>query len=327
VFCGLIRPGWYWLHELEGAKRAGLIDEIRFYSWLAYVPCDCPKPLRAFEEMYLKRLQVGKNTPQGVALKLAYNSPYGKMAQSVGQPKYANAVYASLITAGCRCMILDVIATHPLGANGVLMVATDGIFFTELHPKIVPNPEALGQWTMSERRDLMLFKPGMYWDDGTREQVRNGEFAKVDFKTRGVNREAMAKAILALDGKFAAMKPGDEWPSLDIKIPFQVISPYQALARNKWRLCGAVSNTQSIRISADPRSKRFAIAPGWSEPYERETPLRSTPYNAAFGDETVPLDLLDPARAALTDNLHPDGFLLHQLAEMFFDGGPGIGEI
>jgi hypothetical protein len=209
----------------------------------------------------------------------------------------------------------------------VLVVATDGVYFTEGHHKIVPDPEALGKYTMTERENLMLFKPGMYWDDGTRELVRNVEFAKVNFKTRGVNREAMAKAILALDDAFAAMKSGDDWPSLEIQIPFQVLSPQQALARNYWRLCGAVSNTRSIRISADPRSKRFAMAPGWSEPYEQETPLRSTPYNAAFGDETVPLDLFEPVKAALTDNLHQDGFLLHQLSEMFFDGGPRIGEI
>jgi hypothetical protein len=249
------------------------------------------------------------------------------MAQSIGQPKYANAVYASLITAGCRCMILDVIATHPLGADAVLMIATDGIYFSAPHPKIVPDHEALGQWTMTERRNLMLFKPGMYWDDATRELVRNGEFAKMTFKTRGVNREALAHKILATDDAFAAMKPGGEWPSLAIEIPFQVISPHQALARNNWRRCGEVSNRRSITISADPTSKRVVIAPGWSEPYEQQDPLRSTPYSAAFGDETVPLDLLAPVKAALTDNLHPDGFLLHQLAEMFFDGGPGIGTI
>jgi hypothetical protein len=64
--------GWYWLHELEAAKRAGLIDKIDWLQWRAYVPCDCPKPLRSLEDWYQKRLQVGKNTPSGFALKCVH---------------------------------------------------------------------------------------------------------------------------------------------------------------------------------------------------------------------------------------------------------------
>jgi hypothetical protein len=131
VFRPRLTEGWYWLHELEAAKRAGLIRTIDWNAWRAYVPCDCPKPLRSLADLYQKRLEVGKDTPSGIALKLMYNSCYGKMAQSVGQPKYANAVYASLITAGCRCMILDAIASHPLRTEAVLMIATDG--FILLH--------------------------------------------------------------------------------------------------------------------------------------------------------------------------------------------------
>ena len=40
--------------------------------------------------------------------------------------------------------------------------------------------------------------------------------------------EALGKAILKLDDMFANMKPGDLWPSLPIKIPFQVTSPQLA---------------------------------------------------------------------------------------------------
>jgi hypothetical protein len=322
----VLRPhetaGWYWLHELEIAKRAGLIDEISWYEWRAYVPCDCSKPLRPLKDLYLKRLEVGKNTPSGTALKLMYNSGYGKMAQSIGQPKYANAVYASLITAGCRCMILDAIATHPDGADGVLMVATDGIYFTAPHRKLPLSP-ALGDWELTEHRDLMLFKPGTYWNDNTRDKARNGDWGSIKFKSRGVNMVALGKGILALDDAFAAMRPGNPWPSLPIEIPFQVISPQQALARGKWYLCGAVSNAHKIEISADPTIKRFAVGPGWSQPYERQDPLRSTPYNRAFGDETAASILLGSA----WESLHPDGMLTGQLSEIFFGDKPDIGAI
>jgi hypothetical protein len=92
------------------------------------------------------------------------------MAQSVGQPKYANAVYASLITAGCRCMILDAIATHPLRTEAV-MIATDGIYFTAPHPGL-PLSNQLGDWETKSLNNLMLFKPGTYWDDETRARAR-----------------------------------------------------------------------------------------------------------------------------------------------------------
>jgi hypothetical protein len=125
-------------------------------------------------------------------------------------------------------------------------------------------------------------------------------------------------------------QPNDDWvwPSLPIKIPFQVISPQQALARNKWYLCGAVSNAHTIRIAADPSSKRVANSPGWSAPRMTGDTLRSTPYNAAFGDETAAsLLLASNYKQAMNMNLHPDGFLVHQLAEVFFGGKTNAGVI
>ena len=275
-----ITQGWFWLHEIEASQRAGLIDTIDFMQWKAYIPGGCPPPLRSLAEMYQQRLVVGKNSPNGKALKLRYNSCYGKTAQSVGNPKYANFVYASLITAGCRCMILDAIATHPQGADAVLMIATDGIYFTAPHPGL-PLSNKLGEWEMKVRNNMNLFKPGTYWDDGARGMARRGDFGDIKLKSRGINLEALAKEILTLDAAYAAMQPGDEWPSLPIEIPFQVISPQVALARGKWNLCGAVSNTHKITITGDSKMKRVASGPGWSQPYKVVDHPRCTPYKAA----------------------------------------------
>jgi hypothetical protein len=74
VFRPHITEGWYWLHEREAAKRAGLITTIDWHAWRVYVPCDCAKPLRSLAELYQKRLEVGKDTPSGIALKLMYNA-------------------------------------------------------------------------------------------------------------------------------------------------------------------------------------------------------------------------------------------------------------
>jgi hypothetical protein len=69
--------GWYWQHEIDAARRAGLISDVLYYEWYEYAPCSHKPPLRALAGLYEGRQQVGKNTPQGKAYKLVYNSVYG----------------------------------------------------------------------------------------------------------------------------------------------------------------------------------------------------------------------------------------------------------
>jgi len=135
--------GWHWWHEIEAAYRAGLIKEIEIHEYVSYDPCSCGRVLSSIESMYEQRLRIGKKTPQGRAYKLVYNSAYGKFAQSIGQPKFSNPIYASLITAGCRTLILDAIASHPEGFHAVTMVATDGVYFRTAHPTLVPTVQRM----------------------------------------------------------------------------------------------------------------------------------------------------------------------------------------
>src|SRR5690606_19882729 len=93
----VLRPmntrGVYWLHELEAAIEADLIEPhlIKWEQWWSYDPCKCTPPMSELAALFDKRVAVGKETPQGKALKLLYNSAYGKTAQSIGNPKFANA--------------------------------------------------------------------------------------------------------------------------------------------------------------------------------------------------------------------------------------------
>jgi hypothetical protein len=129
----ILRPqrvkGWYWAHEVEAAIQAGLIDTTEIEKWESYQACHCAPPFNlpdiGIGRMYNLRLAMGKNTAAGKAFKLVYNSAYGKTAQSIGQPKYANPIYASLITSRCRTLILRAIASHPEKSRAVAMVATD----------------------------------------------------------------------------------------------------------------------------------------------------------------------------------------------------------
>lgn len=285
----IMRPhqtrGWYWEHEVIAAMAAGLIDTIEVDEYVEYVPCDCPKPFRSIAELYKKRLEVGKNTPSGMAYKLVYNSSYGKMAQSVGKPKFANSVYASLITAACRTMILEAIATHPGGTDDVLMVATDGVYFRNPHPGLELDKERLGAWDESVKENMCLFMPGVYWDDKSRKALREGKEVRV--KSRGVSARDLSLCIAAIDDQFKNMVDGSDWPSIEIGINFNMTSAKLALARGKWHTAGDVIFDGIKKIDANPKSKRdprVYMEDGilTTKPYPMGETLDTTPYDRTF---------------------------------------------
>jgi hypothetical protein len=305
--------GVYWAHEIEAAQKAGLIDTIEIEECWSYEPCDCLPPLRGVVGLYDQRLSVGKDTPQGKALKLLINSLYGKFAQSVGDPRYANALYASLITSGCRTMLLNAIALHPRKSDAVVMIATDGIYFTEPHPTL-PLSKKLGDWDVSQKENLTLFKPGVYWDDNTRQRIRNN--LPPSFKARGINARAFAGKLTSIDDWFA--KWGDTYPRerdpmgenrsgwfprVTFDTDFAMVTATQAIAWGRWEDCGRVGHADThpsgcggchgahLVQDSDPIGKRHS---GWydaqrdiywSEPYPDGGHVkRSTVYSKRFGD-------------------------------------------
>lgn len=275
--------GWYWGHELNAAINAGLVDSYRVLEWVSYRACGCTVYGDKMRNLYEARLRVGKNTPEGKAYKLIYNSCYGKHAQSIGQPRFANSVYASLITAGCRTMILDAIATHPTKTESLLMVATDGVYFREPHPYLDISPKELGKWDESEKRNLTLFMPGLYWDDSTRDRLRSGQSPKL--KSRGISATDLAKRVFQLDELFDNLDEFGNWPELVIPIDFNMTSCVQALTRNKWELAGTISHNDEKRISANPGTKRDP-----TELYRENEIYRSIPFDIADKLETTPYD-------------------------------------
>lgn len=241
----ILRPletrGYHWADEVEASERAGLIEEyVSIDDRWSYHQTKCehksPYPFKEIEDLFLERIKVGKKSPAGKALKLVYNSAYGKTAQSVGKPKFASPVYASLITSGCRTKILDAIATHPVGSRALVMVATDAVFFrshvtsaepriarsqrrvdagtitkgdheaivagiaAQEHPGLDMRPNTLGAWEGEIKRNLTLFMPGVYWDDKTRDAIANG--GKLSLKSRGISAAELSKYIAAIDVQF-----------------------------------------------------------------------------------------------------------------------------
>lgn len=293
----IMRPhntrGWYWEHEIIAGMMAGIIDTVDIDESVEYIPCDCPKPFRSIAELYQERLKVGKNTPSGMAYKLVYNSSYGKMAQSVGKPKFANSVYASLITSTCRTMILEAIASHPKGTEAVLMVATDGVYFSEPHTGLELDKERLGAWDESVKENMCLFMPGVYWDDKSRKALRDGNEVKV--KSRGVSARDLSLCIEAIDTQFQDMQPGGTWPSIDIPINFNMTSAKLALARGKWYTAGDVIFDGIKALSSNPQSKRDPQVFRQdgiltTKPYEKGLQLDTTPYDKTFAQVSHELD-------------------------------------
>ena len=260
--------GWYWLHELKAAERAGVCRVRRYIQWMSYDPCDCPPPLRELETLYLERLRQGKNTPLGRGARLVYNCVYGKLAQSIGMPEFMNFIYASLITTGCRVEILNAIATHPGGKACVAQVATDAVYFLSPHPGL-PISNKLGEWDVTEHQNITLFKPGVYWDDEARKMIAAGDTPQ--FKARGVSARDMAGRLADIDRQFEALteppplsvtvfgkptkKDTEHWPSTEFTPGFQMITALQALMMNDWSLAGTLMD-RPVKQSSWPGEKR-----------------------------------------------------------------------
>jgi len=336
------QTGWYWKHELDAACAAGIVDTYNVLDYVGFTPCNCESPLKEVAELYELRLRVGKNTPQGIALKLLYNSIYGKFAQSIGNPMWGNPIYASLITAGCRTMILEAIASHPSKTQDVTMIATDGIYFRTPHPGLEIDGEKLGAWDVTEKHDMTQFMPGLYWDRGVRDVLERerttGTVAeKLPLKTRGVNVRDLADSVSELDTAFtnAASRfihsQVYDWPVFGVPVRFDIVSPGQALARNRWEtvgivhgeehtpLCGDDCRKGRKSISSSPHTKRDA-----ERMYIDYDVIRTSVYTRVEGqEESLPYPKKFGEDEILTEIVNQAG---EQFMEWFFSNAGDTGE-
>jgi hypothetical protein len=123
------------------------------------------KPLGFLTDMYRQRqLWVSQGNPAELALKLGYNSLYGKLAQRVGgsiekgPPKWHQLEYSGWATAKCRSMIYSAMMQNPMA---IVAVETDGLFSTE--PLDLPIGTELGMWDYDPFDGLIYVQSGVYW--------------------------------------------------------------------------------------------------------------------------------------------------------------------
>jgi DNA polymerase type B, organellar and viral len=147
--------GVYWSCEIESARRLGF--DIKFRKAFSYEPqCSCSQ-FAWVKELYDYRRSIGKSGP-GYPIKLGINSLYGKLAQRIGQPKYANPIWAGLITAQTRSKLNVAISHDP---SNIVMLATDGVY--SLSPLPLDCADSLGAWESHSFDGMFIVQPGLYW--------------------------------------------------------------------------------------------------------------------------------------------------------------------
>lgn len=149
--------GWYYEVEIRAAQRLTDYD-ITELEWVSLIPgCD-HKPWEWVQETYDQRVAWGGDG-RGLALKTTLNSVYGVTADTMTlDSRYASIVCAGLITAGCRAMILGLLADH---GDKIVSVATDGILSTE--PVLGQKTKVLGQLNYEGPiYDVLLIQPGLH---------------------------------------------------------------------------------------------------------------------------------------------------------------------
>lgn len=173
--------GWFWKPEYDAISQyLGSTQDCEILETWSFHPTTNTLPFAHIHELYERRQKL-KALGQGshVAIKLALNSLYGKMAQQVGWetsgtiPPYHNLAWAGWVTAATRGKLLSAMALNP---DAIIATETDGIF--SLQPLPLDVGAGLGQWELTEYDDMYYFASGF------RFGIQNGEVVKP--ATRGI---------------------------------------------------------------------------------------------------------------------------------------------
>lgn len=159
--------GWYWTPEVRLlapiiGRGAEIVEGYEYVNWGT-------RPFGFVEEMYYERKELkARGDGAQMALKLALNSLYGKMAQRVGwerngrPPTWHQLEWAGYVTSATRAKLYSVIARIPW--DQLIAVETDGIYTTATPESLgIKHSGNLGQWEVTEYQELMYVQSGVYF--------------------------------------------------------------------------------------------------------------------------------------------------------------------
>jgi hypothetical protein len=256
------------------------------FSWVEaweYVrECDC-QPLGFVDDVYAERQRIGKDGP-GLILKLGLNSLYGKQVQSIGSPKYANAIWGSFMTAFTRTQIQDFLHSSPMCPHycgrDVAMIATDSLASLERREDIEISSR-LGCWSEEvHSRGMFTVQPGVYFGSSGKPTKTRGFTRTIVDEYEEAFRVALANMILTGDMNLGQV-------SLPVKV---FVGIRFAIQRRNMKLLGqwieyGTGDTPGKVLSFDWTTKRrpLALNPTAERPW-----ILTLPYEGHEENVTVP---------------------------------------
>lgn len=185
--------GWYWGPEVLMMLKhyPHLITAVQ-EGWI--YENDGTRPFAFVRDLYTQR-QAWKRANNGaqLALKLALNSMYGKMAQRVGwertgkAPAWHQLEWAGFVTSYTRAKLFDLMCRIPF--DDLIAVETDGVYTTALPSSLgITDSDALGGWEVTYYDEIIYLQSGVY-------SKRRGD--KWEMKYRGLDRDTVSPQKMA----------------------------------------------------------------------------------------------------------------------------------
>lgn len=300
----LMGRGWYWAEEVRAAMNCFGSDCFVIEEAWEFVPECEHQPFAWVPGVYAERQRLGKNG-QGRILKLALNSVYGKLAQTVGKASYAEFVWAGMITARTRARMLEVLEQ---AGSHLLMIATDGAYLDCSPVSVgigISDTPALGGWEYDANahlhRNVLIVEPGLWLsqtgdvlgkDGGSRSVVRARGFGTETLAATNAH-ERLLDAFMR-DGIDAEVVIGPEYLVAGAAMPMAYVGYRAALYRGHPEEIGTWQPFQK-KISFNPGPKRIAIAGDGGQRLVRTRPTPTGGKLAHLGID-APLELSAPYR-------------------------------
>lgn len=206
--------GWYWSPEAEIAEEIGRRNPgsvVLHEGWIWRH--DGTRPFGFLEEMFQKRIELGKKNVVSMPYKLGPNSMYGKLAQRVGwdvktmsPPKSHCLPLAGWITSSCRAKLYRVMSSLP--PHQLIAVETDGIYTTANPDQLkLDFGSGLGQWGIDEYAEMLYLQSGVY-----HRRLGNEWLSP---KARGLDIASVSQPIV--ESYLRNLAPGD-FPPLTVQM-------------------------------------------------------------------------------------------------------------
>lgn len=206
--------GWYWSPEADiaaeiGRRHPGSVVVHEGWEWRH----DGTRPFGFLQEMFDKRIQLGKKNIVSMPYKLGPNSMYGKLAQRVGWDKKTNSPpkshclpLAGWITSSCRASLYKVMIQMP--RHKLIAVETDGIYTTASPDELfMDTGNDLGQWGIDNYDEMLYLQSGVY-------HRRIGD-EWLPPKARGLDIASVSQPVV--ERYFRELVPGD-FPPLTVQM-------------------------------------------------------------------------------------------------------------